>query len=199
MKNRNRSWIFQRNKNENMEEKIMSTENNERMSLAAPWTTYVSELEAMFAGDLDISIVYDECAHEVKLYVNGEKKADALTKILNSEVTFGNVTLKITVIPANCKNEEDILDCFRDAFEGNPAMTRVIPVTSPLGTHRFVMFRNKVVQFYNDQLDDPYGNKYTLYQEIAKDIFNRNFAVNFCTEPGEDAIEEIEEDDLSNG
>ena len=75
---------------------------------------------------------------------------------------------------------------------------RTISAESPLGKHRFVMLKNAVAQFYNDQMDDPFGNKSMLYQEIAKDIFKKEFAVNFCTEPLVGTAEE-ENDDLSNG
>lgn len=151
------------------------------MNLSAPWYTYVNELKAMFDQDTDIQIRYDDEEKEVRLYVTKVAKAEALTKLLKSEKEFGNVTLKITVIPPN-ENDLDILDTFDDAFNGNPALSFVMPIESPIGTHRYVVFKNKVVQFYNDQLDDLNGNKSTLFQEIAKDIFNEKLAVNYCTE-----------------
>ena len=168
------------------------------VSLSAPWTTYAHELEMMLGDDPDISILYDEALREVKIYVDGEKKAKALAKLLNSKVTFGNCTLTVTVIFSNKEENKDILDFFHDAFEGNPVFVRTISAESPLGKHRFVMLKNAVAQFYNDQMDDPFGNKSMLYQEIAKDIFKKEFAVNFCTEPLVGTAEE-ENDDLSNG
>jgi hypothetical protein len=43
------------------------------------------------------------------------------------------------------------------------------------------VFEKKVVQFFNDQLDDINGNKSTLYQDIAKDVFEKHEGVYFCT------------------
>ena len=152
------------------------------LNLSSPWVTYLNELKAMFGEDQDIAIRYNEEEKEVLIYVANGSKAEALDKILIHEKEFGNVTLKINVIPPN-NNEADILTVFNDAFLGNPAMEYTVPIESPLGTHRFVVFKNKVVQFYNDQLDDLHGNKSTLYQEIAKDIFVDGLAVNYCTNP----------------
>lgn len=150
------------------------------MKLSSPWITYVHEIQKMFERDSEVRVMYDDENKEVKLFVDSIQKAEALEKILRHERTFGNVVLKITVVPSN--KEKDILDVFNDAFFGNTALLYTVPLKSPLGIHRFVVFDGKVVQFYNDQLDDPNGNKSTLYQEIAKDIFDDKFAVNFCTE-----------------
>lgn len=149
--------------------------------LSAPWITYVHEIQKMFEKDNEVRIIYDDENKEIKIFVDSEQKAEALDKILRHEKTFGNVVLKITVYPSN--KEKDILDVFNDAFFCNPVLSYTVPIESPLGTHRFAVFNGKVVQFYNDQLDDLNGNKTTLYQEIAKDIFEDGLAVNFCTEP----------------
>ena len=153
----------------------------EKLKLSPPWITYKNELETMFADDADISIRYDEEDKEIKLFVGSVSKAAALERLLRHEVTLGNVTLKITVIPPN---EIDILHYFNDAFSGNPQMAYTMPIESPFGMHRFVVFRKEVVQFFNDQLDDPRGLKSTLLQDIAKDIFNDDLQVYYCTDPG---------------
>ena len=160
---------------------------NEKLNLSSPWQTYVNELAVMFENDPEVQVMYDETKYEVKLYIwKNHQKAEALEKLLNHEKQFGNITLKITVVPPNgVEAETDILEVFRKAFEGNNAMLGVLPVESPMGTYRYVVFENKVVQFYNDQLDDPHGYKTTLYQEIAKDIFADGLAVNYCTDPKE--------------
>lgn len=158
-----------------------------KMKLSPPWQTYVHELTAMFGNDPDITIRYDDEEKIVSMYVSKVAKAGALDQILKHEVSFGNVTLKINVIPPNGE-DADILDVFDDAFAGNPALSFVIPIDSPIGTHRYVVFQNKVVQFFNDQLDDLNGNKSTLFQDIAKDIFDEKLAVDYCTEVLDESI-----------
>ena len=166
----------------------MNKTNEKKLKLSPPWRTYLNEITEMFGEDMDIKILFDEEEMEIKLLVDSSAKAEALERILNPEVTFGNVTLKITVVPPNKNNVPDVLDDFLAAFLGNPALIGTLPIESPLGMHRFVIFQKKVVQFYNDQLDDPHGNKSTLLQEIAKDIFRNELSVNFCTERKGDTL-----------
>ena len=153
---------------------------SEKVTLSAPWMTYYHELEEMFKRDPEIKIVYDEESYTVKLYVAKSAKAEALDKLLKKEVSFGTITLNVIVVPPN-EDEVDILDLYEDAFAGNPSLDYTIPIESPLGRHCYVVMKNEVVQFFNDQLDDPHGNKSTLLQEIARDIFIGDPAVHFCT------------------
>lgn len=157
---------------------------SKKVNLSSPWQTYVNELTAMFEKDDEVQIIFDESDYEVKIYVSKNyKKAEALDKILKHEQDFGNVKLKIDVVPPNEEDDDDILKVFERAFEGNCAMQYTLPVESPIGVFRFVAFENKVVQFYNDQLDDPHGFRSTLFQEIAKDIFDEHLDVRYCTDP----------------
>lgn len=156
---------------------------NKKIQLAPPWQTYISELVMMFGEDPEIRIVYDEPGREVKLYVSDTIKADALSKILPMKKRFGNVTLKITVVFPNLEEkEESVLSLFKKAFRDNPVLEYTYNANSPFGSINYVVFRNQVVQFYNDQINDINGNKTTLFQEIAKDLFNGDLAVNYCTE-----------------
>lgn len=157
----------------------------ENMKLTPPWITYVHELEALFGEDPEIRIVHDGEANEVKLYVESATKADALSQLLPAEQTFGNVKLKVTVVPANLGAENPIA-LYEKAFAGNPVLSYVINRNTLIGSFNYVVFKNGVVQFFNDQLDDVNGNRSTLYQEIAKDVFGENNnAVFFCTDTQE--------------
>lgn len=49
----------------------------------------------------------------------------------------------------------------------------------------YIVFKNKVVQFWNDDLSDIYGNRSTLYQDIAKEIFGESSGIFFCTDKEE--------------
>ena len=154
------------------------------IKMAPPWVTYANALMAMFEKDQDIKVTYDNENLGVKLYVNGSAKADALAKLLPAEKAFGNVTLKISVVPAN-DNREDMVKLFRDAFFGNEAVTDIwtapteVTQSNPL---TYVIFRKEVVQYYNDDLSDAHGNRNTLYQEIAKEIFEDHQGIFFCTD-----------------
>lgn len=150
------------------------------LKLSPPWNTFVSELKALFADDPAVIVKYDEGNYEVKLFVTGERKAEALSKLIPSERVYGNVLLKVTVVPANMDAESDE-DLFRAAFEGNLAVNEIKGVTTPFGDLSYVVFRKEVVQFYNDELSDIHGNKSTLFEDIARDVFGDS-GVFFCTD-----------------
>ena len=163
----------------------------EKATLSPPWVTFYRELETLFENDPDVLVQYG-ATHggdgdaveepEVTVYVEGSDKADALAQLLPAERTFGDVTLRVTVVPANDK-EETRAELFARAFAGNPALSYVAELdgvmTNPM---YFVVFRNQVVQYWNDNLGDINGNVSTLYQEIAKDVFDGEQGVFFCTD-----------------
>lgn len=156
------------------------------MKLSSPWVNFYRKIEALFAQDPEIKVVYEEEEKEVKLFVDNARKAEALTKLLPAEKTFGNVTLKITVIPDN-NAEITTIDLITEAFEGNPALSYVHHIDSVIGVFDYAVFQNKVVQFFDDNLSDINGNCSTLYQDIARDVFEGT-NVFFCTEPGSKSV-----------
>lgn len=152
----------------------------ENTKLSPPWITYVNELKELFGQDPQVKIEYDDDKKVVKLFVDNQTKSDALSALLPVSKDFGNVTLIIGVVPANLKaNTSELLDA---AFDGNPVMSEVIHATTPFGNISYAMFKKEVVQFYNDQMDDPRGNKSMLYQDIAKDVFGNVSGAFFCTD-----------------
>ena len=44
----------------------------------------------------------------------------------------------------------------------------------------FAVFAKEVVQYYNDDLTDINGLKSTLYEDIARDVFDID-GINYCT------------------
>jgi hypothetical protein len=137
--------------------------------LSPPWIQYVKEVMALFGEDPEIKIVYnnDEC--KLDLVVDNHDKAEALTQLIPAEKEFGNVVLKISVIP--CNNLKTAPDLFRKAFNGNPAFHDLVTIngvfTNPVS---YVIFEKKVVQFFNDDLSDAHGNMTTLYKDVAKNV-----------------------------
>lgn len=156
-----------------------------KVGLISPWVNFYREIEALFKDDPNIEVTYDEGANVVKLYVIGEKKAEALTQLLPTERTFGSVTIYIQVIPAN-KLYTNRAGLFEEAFRDNPvfAYAKNVPTSFSSFGANYVVFKNRVVQYYNDDLSDINGLCSTLYQEIAKDIFGEE-DVFFCTDTEE--------------
>lgn len=157
-------------------------ETNKKPTLSPPWFKYFREIEALFLKDPEVTVSFDEITMTLKLYVNNEDKAEALTRLLPNEKSFGSIVLTINVVPAN-NFEEQKIDLFRKAFDGNKAVSYITTVGgSMLPPINYIVFRNEVVQFFNDNLDDINGNYSTLYQEIAKDIFGSMPGIFFCTD-----------------
>ena len=124
-----------------------------KLNLSPPWVVYYRKLSAFFKEDSEVRITYDEIEQEIKLYVYNAEKAVALENLLPSEQVFGNVTLYITVVPANktcfdsvkagnSTNSSDIIHiCFN-----NKAVTG-IKIVDGIMTNRmtFVIFKKEVV------------------------------------------------------
>lgn len=169
-----------------------------RTKLAPPWVTFVNEIKALFGEDPDVGITYDNDEHTVKIYVEDEKKASAFDQLLPKTKEFGNVRLKINVIPANGVSYgyndlkfDTLDDLFNTAFNKNPVFSFVVSIDCLYSNKiTYVVFAKKVVQFFNDNLNDPYGNKNTLYQEIASEILTDIPGVYYATDRTNDTLDQ---------
>lgn len=153
----------------------------EKVKLSPPWITFVHEVEALFEHDPEVKVLYNDDDHSLKLNVANTDKAIALGKLIPDKKRFGNVVLKISVIPPNA-DELTKEDLFREAFAGNPVLHGLSNYDTPFGHVSYAVFQRKVVQFFNDQMDDINGNKSMLFQEIAKDVFGTEHGVFYCTD-----------------
>ena len=152
---------------------------NEKLNLASPWEIYRKKLMALFESDDDIIVdeaVKDERkdgVYDLGIAVYKHRKFEALSKLLPDGVAFGNVTLRIYVYDMeNSKcDEPNYSRLFNDLFEGNDIFDEMLGVVDAAGVkHLFAAFKPKAVQFYADNLQDPFGNKTMLAQDVAKDI-----------------------------
>ena len=149
-----------------------------RLKLSPPWVTYVNKLQALLDGDPLIAFNIDygnEKGPIVVISVGNGDKVTALQKLLPTEKTFGNITLHIVVDgkPSN-RAFATIKELFEVAFDKNPAFAYAIsPVEEGYWypNMTFVVFKNCVVQFFNDNLNDCHGIISTLYETIADEIF----------------------------
>jgi len=159
-----------------------------RTKLSPPWITYLSEITALFENDPEVTIEYDNDDYTLKLFVASPDKAEALYFLLPEEVDFGNVILEVIVVPPNGEwgdraEKIDYDTIFNNAFKNNPVYAFCKTFTGPFSFNAtYVVFKNRVVQFYNDNLNDIYGNMSTLYQEIASDVFKDFYGVYYCTD-----------------
>ena len=150
--------------------------NDVRLKILPPWTIVIRKLEALFDGDPQIAFNTDFSGEHPRVVLacnNGDKVA-ALQKILPSEVNFGNVILKVIVdgTPSNIAFTSKV-DLFDTAFKGNPAYAySMCPCEDGYQwiCSTYVVFKNCVVQFAADNLNDCHGIISTLYQTIAEEL-----------------------------
>lgn len=153
----------------------------DKVGISSPWMTFARKVNAMFENDPEINVQYDEEANVIKLFVDNSAKADALSQILPAEKEFGNVKIGIEIVPAN---EDSPAALFRTAFAGNPVVDgiEVVPFAENAPVS-YVVFARQVVSFFNDDMSDYFGAESTLYEDLARDVFDTGLGqgVCFCT------------------
>jgi len=155
----------------------------EQMKLSPPWITLYREIQAMFKNDSQVKVVFNNDDDSINVYVDDDDKADAIGQILIDEKDFGNVNVKVNVVPAN--NGEDgssNLPLFQRAFKDNNALSFTTEDQKGMFAMSYVVFAPVIVQFFNDDLTDVHGLASMLYADIARDIFKDDLNVNFCTD-----------------
>ena len=148
--------------------------NEPRLKILPPWTITIRKLEALFDGDPLIAFNVDYAEPSVVIACGNGDKTAALQQILPEEISFGNVKMKVIVdgTPSNRVFTSKV-ELFNTAFSGNPAYAyAVCPAEEGyqwIGT-TYVVFKNCVVQFAADNLNDCHGIISTLYQDIADEL-----------------------------
>jgi hypothetical protein len=103
------------------------------------------------------------------LFVSNAVKADAIARLMPGEAEFGNVTLRVSVIPANADPTPE--QVWRQAFDGNPVLSCTETDRLPDGTPvTFAMFAPECAQYYADDLTNPLGLRTVTYEQLAKAV-----------------------------
>ena len=157
---------------------------NKGMKLSPPWLTYCHEVTELFKADPEVEVkIIDGDEPELKLMVKNDSKADAIEQLLPDFVEFGNVKLKVVVVPAN-KNTSKA-ELLAIAFYGNDVLRYIERQETPFGPMHYVVFKREVMQFYNDELYDLHGVRSMLYADAARDVFGEIDGVHFNTDTEE--------------
>ena len=171
-----------------------------KLKLSPPWVQYYKKLNALFDEDDTVKIFYDEDNMEIKIYSTWERKTKALSFLLPEVISFGDVELKIIIVPANVENNnyhiekkkfttENITTCQAaidilfdpNEYCGNKHVKNIASIDTPYGKFLYVIFKKEVIQYFEDNISDFYGNCSTLCETIAKEIFKDIEGVFFCT------------------
>ena len=159
------------------------------LELSPPWDEYYKKILALFRHDKSIDIIFDDNSYTLSIIIdNNIAKAKAIRQLLPSKKEFGNITMKIDVYSnpkEELKNQGELL---KDAFKDNPIVENIEVFDDVLRDNQiYVIFNNKVVQYFNDDICDIHGIRSTLYQDIAKEVFKEMKNVHYCTALSDDA------------
>ena len=162
------------------------------IKLSPPWDIWYKKVQALFEYDSEVHVIFDQDKPELTLYVDDDEKAEALSSLLPEVKEFGNVKLPVIIVPANKATLEECesSNVYEAAFKGNGAIAAIKEVDFFGRTLTYIIFRKKIVQYYTDNLSDYFGNCSTLYQDIAKDVFEPDDGVFFCTDIEDPVLED---------
>lgn len=146
-----------------------------RLKVSPPWITYMHELVALFDEDPQIAFNISPDEKSVTISCNNGDKCAALAKLLPEEKKFGNVVFTINIDgPMSNRAFTSKRELFETAFSKNPVFAYAVAPEEDnywYPSMTYVVFKNCVVQFFNDNLNDCHGIVSTLYQDIALDLF----------------------------
>ena len=158
-----------------------NTANN--VGISSPWITMEKKITALFNEDPDLDVLYDDATKTVTIESVNTYKIMALEKVLKKEIAFGNVTLKIQCRVKNAENASTVAADVKTAFRGNPRLSDIIVTPTPFTSESvYVLFKKEVIQFFNDDISDYYGNYNGLSEEIAREITSDAIVVNYGTD-----------------
>jgi hypothetical protein len=164
------------------------------LGLQSPWYTLYNKIVSMFGGDeeLTISNITEttkaaenaKATYTITISSANAVKLQAIEKILKHEFPMGNIVVKIAFVYEESKNSDITAADFKNAFTGNPIMSNIKTIETPWKSEMtFVLFKREVIQFYNDDITDLYGNFNGLAEDIARELFNDvTEVISYCTD-----------------
>jgi hypothetical protein len=156
--------------------------------LSPPWYTYHRKVQALFGGDPQVMVkdlAEVQGGYEYMILVNNTEKASAIKTLLKNPVSIGSVNVHAAILgpDENDIKETDVIDLelCEKAFSGNPIFKETVIRSYAMYEFGYCVFKKQVVQFWNDDLSDYYGNYSGLAADIAKEILNPCEGVMYCT------------------
>lgn len=176
----------------NLDKKVTNT-SKKNVKLSPPWTTVEKKIRALFNGDEDITIkpIKRLADGNLELSLEGPDacKMIALSSIMKTKYNFGNFNLNLVFRTTDGKEVgpievdewfDDLYGVYEDAFCSTATVIDIKDVQDRTGAENVVIsFKKEVVQFFNDDLTDFYGNWNGLYTDIAKELLNDNLFVKY--------------------
>ncbi|MCM3627005.1 hypothetical protein M3194_06475 [Paenibacillus glycanilyticus] len=150
-----------------------------RISLSPPEFTYFNEIKYSIGKDPLVRVGplqdHGDGQFVISLHVKGLKKAKALATLLVADKGIGEINIHVQVISGGkaispitrTLTPKEIAGLYRAAFRTNRFFHFVALRVIFGNTFVYPVFKIKVVQFFNDDLSDFYGN----YNNVAAFVF----------------------------
>ena len=165
------------------------------LRLSPPWDTLWNKFVFTFGCDPDVTVkelnTSQDTIYIIPIVVNDEKKGTALATVIRSKFPMGNITVLTSVenckgdkwAPINIQNEDETVAVLKAALTGNPlfvdAVIRVLPMSAIKDV--FIIMTKSIVQFYNDDLSDYYGNFNGITAQVLSELIWQQYANNKVT------------------
>ncbi len=110
-----------------------------------------------------------------------------LALILNSQYNFGGIEVTVRVFDPDgvqysfpiLQESEDVVALvktgFQNALRGNPHFNRLIEEESFLGNSFWVEWKPDIIQFWNDNIGDYYGNNNYVVSDVFSEVCKSQF------------------------
>ena len=157
----------------------------DQVGMSSPWVHYARQLAMLLTAD-DVDVTYYDEAKKVVIRTGNLIKANALRHVLPAIIIFGNVTLCIEIMPLE---KVDNVALFKQIFENSPIVDKIVTISQGGQTNPFtyILFKKEVVQYWDDNLGNPHGFVFDLYQNMAENVFEDNHdGVIFTTSSSKD-------------
>jgi len=169
-----------------MANKNASKLKNNVVGLQSPWVTTYNKIKALFERDDDLEITGitndGEGVYTFSIISANSTKLNSIERILKNEFVFGNVKLVVKFVYENKVDAVTAAD-FKNAFNGNNVLRKVETVDTVLANDvNYVIFSKEIVQFFNDDIGDYFGNYNGLFEDIARECFKEEIRANYCTD-----------------
>lgn len=177
-------------KEDTIDAKVEAIENNasvERvvkktsLKIEAPWYRFYKILVSLFANDASINIKCSDVSNEI-FAINftsvDTRKLAAIRKVIGEERQMGNTRVLITYSDeASPLSLDEFVAAFKDTGYLVDAKTAETPTGDPIF---FPIMKKDIIQFYNDNLNDYYGNLSLTVTDAVKEVMDAdNVPANF--------------------
>ena len=149
----------------------VSKKKGSKVGLSAPWTRYAKLIYNLFEKDPSIEVTRDneESSGIFNIYIKSPEatKLAAIKKILGESIEMGNITIQINYEDTS---ENATLEDYREAFKDTGYLVACESLETPIGNYDCPIFAKEIIQFFNDDTSDIYGNCNIIVADAVKEV-----------------------------